>query len=180
MKRRKSRAHFCAYRRGLSFEIGTSLLSSQRLSSLSFLCDFAKLLEANSRTVIKLYHARFITCPFYVSVHLWPHLSVAYCRTVPMPDYNFPLYRLFRSFLHPFLPNPRPIPPKHSLDQLLHEIIFVCFMGCVEKAIKSTAVCLSSVGVRGSETDIWIYELCHSEFVKKFRGLPAQPDFKEV
>jgi len=36
------------------------------------------------------------------------------------------------------------------------------------------------VEVRVSETDIWTYELCYSEFVKKFRGLPAQPDFKEV
>ena len=53
-------------------------------------------------------------------------------------------------------------------------------MGCVEKVIVSTANCMSPVVVRGSETDIWTYELCYSELVKKFRGLPAQPDFKEV
>ena len=53
-------------------------------------------------------------------------------------------------------------------------------MGCVEKVIVSTANCMSPVVVRGSETDIWTYELCYSELVKKFRGLPAQSDFKEV
>jgi len=60
-----------------------------------------------------------------------------------MPDYNFPLYRLVRSFLHPFLPIPRFIPVTHFLDQLLHKIIFVRFMGCVEKVIVSTANCVS-------------------------------------
>ena len=113
-------------------------------------------------------------------VHLWLHLSAAYCWTVLMPSYSFPLCRLFQvsSTSSSTL---RPNPLKHSVDQLLHEIIFVRFMGCVEKAIVCTANCVSLFCVSPRFRDIFgLVNFVIRSLLKKFRGLPAQPDCKEV
>jgi len=137
---------FYAYRHGRRCEIGTSLLSFQRLSSL--ICIFFGAILRSSRGKFEDSHkviSRLLHYVSFLSVLFvyGPTFRLRTVGTVLMPDYNFPLYRLFWSFLHPFLPNPRSIPLKHSLDQLLHEIIFVCFMGCVEQVIVSTANCVS-------------------------------------